>query len=44
VTALVLYRLRDPFTLRALLVPRRGDLELLGALAKPFARAGGARR
>jgi O-antigen/teichoic acid export membrane protein len=44
VTALVLYRLRDPFTLRALLVPRRGDLELLGALAKPFARAGGAAR
>jgi O-antigen/teichoic acid export membrane protein len=37
-TALVLYRLRDPFTLRALLVPRRGDLELVEALARPFAR------
>jgi O-antigen/teichoic acid export membrane protein len=42
-TALVLYRLRDPFELRALVVPRRADLELLGALARPFAR-GGARR
>ena len=42
-TALVLYRLRDPFRLRALLVPRRGDLELLGALARPFARSGARR-
>jgi O-antigen/teichoic acid export membrane protein len=37
-TALALYRLRDPFPMRALLVPRRGDLELLRALARPFAR------
>lgn len=37
-TALALYALRDPFRPRALLVPEHGDLELLRALATPFAR------
>jgi O-antigen/teichoic acid export membrane protein len=35
-TALTLYRLDHPFGPRALLVPRRSDLELLSALARPF--------
>jgi O-antigen/teichoic acid export membrane protein len=37
-TAIALYWARDRFPVRALLVPRRSDLELLGALARPFAR------
>lgn len=38
-TALTLYALRHPFPASALLVPRRGDLDLLRALARPFATA-----
>ena len=37
-TALAIYRTRDAFPARALFLPRRGDLELLRALVKPFAR------
>jgi O-antigen/teichoic acid export membrane protein len=39
VTALVTYRRVSPFTWRALLVPRRGDLDLLRALAGPLLKA-----
>jgi hypothetical protein len=38
VTAIVLYRGRDVFAARAAVVPQRGDLGLLRALARPFAR------
>jgi O-antigen/teichoic acid export membrane protein len=38
VTALVLYRRLAPFATRALVVPERRDLELLGAMTRPFAR------
>jgi O-antigen/teichoic acid export membrane protein len=37
-TALVTYRRVSPFTWRALLVPHRGDLDVLKALAGPFLR------
>lgn len=37
-TSLALYALRDPFPARALVVPRRADLELVRALGRPFAR------
>ncbi len=37
-TALVLYRRRDPFGARDLLVPRRADAGMLRALARPFVR------
>ncbi len=37
-TALALFRARSPFPASALLVPRRGDLALLRALARPFRR------
>jgi O-antigen/teichoic acid export membrane protein len=36
--SLALYRRRDAFGLRALLVPRREDLELVRSLARPFSR------
>jgi O-antigen/teichoic acid export membrane protein len=36
--SLALYRLHEPFGLRALAVPRRADLELLRSLARPFSR------
>ena len=39
-TALVTYRRVSPFTWRALLVPRRGDLDVLKALAGPLLRVG----
>jgi O-antigen/teichoic acid export membrane protein len=39
-TALVTYRRVSPFTWRALLVPRRGDLDVLKALAGPLMRIG----
>ena len=35
-TALITYRRVSPFTLRALLVPHRGDLDVLMALAGPL--------
>jgi O-antigen/teichoic acid export membrane protein len=38
-TALATYRRVSPFTWRALLVPRRGDLDVLTALAGPLLRA-----
>jgi len=37
-TALAIYRLRDTFPARALVVPRRGDLDMLRTLARPFTR------
>jgi O-antigen/teichoic acid export membrane protein len=37
-TALVVYRRVSPFTWPALLVPRRGDLDVLRALARPLLR------
>jgi O-antigen/teichoic acid export membrane protein len=37
-TALALYRARDRFALRALVVPRRRDVDLLRSLARPFSR------
>jgi O-antigen/teichoic acid export membrane protein len=43
-TALVLYATRDHFSPGALFIPRRGDLALLRALARPFARMGGVER
>ncbi|UGS34997.1 lipopolysaccharide biosynthesis protein [Capillimicrobium parvum] len=39
-TSLVLYATRDRFSPGALLIPRRGDLALLRALARPFSRMG----
>jgi O-antigen/teichoic acid export membrane protein len=36
--ALAAYRRRETFTWSALVVPRRGDLAILGALAPPVAR------
>jgi O-antigen/teichoic acid export membrane protein len=39
-TSLVLYATCDRFPLRELVTPRRSDLALLGALARPFARSG----
>jgi O-antigen/teichoic acid export membrane protein len=41
VTSMVLYARLDPFPLRALWLPRRGDLALLRALTRPFGRARG---
>jgi hypothetical protein len=38
-TALATYRRVSPFTWRALLVPHRGDLDVLMALAGPLLRA-----
>jgi O-antigen/teichoic acid export membrane protein len=37
-TAIAFYHAHDRFPLRALCAPRRSDLELLGALTRPFAR------
>ena len=40
-TALVLYQMRDRFAVRALVVPERGDFQLLRALVRPFSRGRG---
>lgn len=42
--ALAAYRGRTPFAWRALLVPRRGDLDILRAIVSPFGRLAAHRR
>jgi O-antigen/teichoic acid export membrane protein len=39
-TSLVLYATRDRFSVRSLVIPRRSDLAMLRALARPFSRSG----